>query len=30
MAALLKPVQVELDDLAGRRQEVKESKTYRK
>jgi hypothetical protein len=30
MAALLKPEQVELDDLASRRQEVEESKTYRK
>jgi hypothetical protein len=30
MAALLKPEQVELDDLASRRQEVEECKTYRK
>jgi hypothetical protein len=30
MAALLKPEHVELDDLASRRQEVEESKTYRK
>jgi hypothetical protein len=30
MAALLKPEQVELDDLASRRQEVEECETHRK
>jgi hypothetical protein len=30
MAALLKPEQVELGDLASRRREVEECKSYRK